>query len=323
MNEPSKGVSWLHRFAALIAVLAFFLAVFGTPAVQSRGRRQAPAANAMRLPAKGTPAAHRGAHSALLKDPLNATPSPLQSPDGPDRAAYKWSVLSVGVLTLILAVWLSRANARRYIKGFGWLAVLGIAGLALLDGNGVLAGHPAAATVAQGVAAETFFCLAVCLALFTRTDWHWGGSGVADLKQPSFRALSVVVAAVLFAEPVLGDFFSAGSFRMAPHLVVGMALFACVLWMLEMVFNEFPAVAGLKIPTVLLAELVGLAFFVGLIAYGIELEARRTAGTHPGLVILSATHAALGTLALAAGLYVTFQAFKHLASLEESSTIAK
>src|SRR5258708_17989509 len=74
----------------------------------------------------------------------------------------------VGLLTIILAVWTWRVEKRR------WLRLLGVAALATVITQGILCGLtvlfflPAAVSSAHAAVAQTFFCIAVAIAAFTR-----------------------------------------------------------------------------------------------------------------------------------------------------------
>src|SRR5947199_1894727 len=76
-----------------------------------------------------------------------------------------------GLLTIILAVWTWRVEKRR------WLRFLGLAALGTVVAQGVLGGMtvlfylPPAVSSAHAALAQTFFCIAVAIALFTGSKW--------------------------------------------------------------------------------------------------------------------------------------------------------
>jgi cytochrome c oxidase assembly protein subunit 15 len=77
----------------------------------------------------------------------------------------------VGLLTIILAVWTWQAEKRR------WLRLLGLAALATVITQGILGGLtvlmflPAPISSAHAAVAQTFFCIAVAIAVFTGARW--------------------------------------------------------------------------------------------------------------------------------------------------------
>ena len=77
----------------------------------------------------------------------------------------------VGFLTIILAVWTWRVDHRR------WMKYLGVTALGLVIAQGVLGGMtvlfylPPAISSAHAALAQTFFCVAVLIAVFTGRRW--------------------------------------------------------------------------------------------------------------------------------------------------------
>src|ERR671934_1543078 len=80
---------------------------------------------------------------------------------------------TVGLLTIILAVWL-------WIAERGWVRWLGVIALAVVVAQGVLGGLtvlfflPPAISTAHAALAEIFFCMTVAIALFTSARWCEG-----------------------------------------------------------------------------------------------------------------------------------------------------
>lgn len=262
---PGGDVSWLHRFAAVVAILGFFGIVLG-----SRGLSAAPDA---RL-------------ALLIRNAAAAS-------------------------AVLLACWIWLSGSATYLKILGSAgAILGVA--AALGASGTWLAGVLAGAAAQPLLGNGFYGVTVSAVLFTRTDWRWDGSKTSDLAAPSFRQLSVLTTAMIFAESVLGAAYEAGAVRLAPHMVLGVATAACALWMLEMALNKFAFLRELKIAAILAGELVLLQIFIGLVTYSMALNARAQARPLPGLAVIGATHAAAAALALAASLFTMFEAFKYL-----------
>jgi hypothetical protein len=77
---------------------------------------------------------------------------------------------TVSILTMVLALWLWRSEPRRWVRRLGALAVVTIIAQAVLGGITVLFYLPVAISVSHACLAQTFFCLTVSMALFTRCD---------------------------------------------------------------------------------------------------------------------------------------------------------
>ena len=82
----------------------------------------------------------------------------------------------VGLLTLGLSVWLWRTEPRRWIRQLGVAALAAVILQGLLGGITVLYFLPTSISVSHAGLAQIFFCLTVCLALFTSAGWHRGGT---------------------------------------------------------------------------------------------------------------------------------------------------
>jgi heme a synthase len=294
MNEASESVSWLHRFAALVACSTFGLIVAGA-LVTSMGAG---------LSVPDWPTAFGSFHFPHMVHGVQF------------EFTHRLIAGSVGLLTVALAVWLSFSKSPRYVKRLGWIAVLAVVAQAVLGGVGVLLDLPVAVTVSHACLAEIFFLLVFSLALFTRTDWRWDVPKTPDVSSPSLRSLAVVTAAAIFVQVVLGALFRYNEFGIAPHIVGGVVVMILVLYVLETALNKFSGVAGLKIAAVLLAVVTGLQFFLGLVAFSMKLNALKATEPMPGMAVMTATHAAVGALVTACALFMVYQAFKYVAPRE-------
>ena len=287
MSETENSVSWLHRFGSLVAVMAFLLYMTGVLA-SSTG------AGLFELSVGGA-----GRLSTI--------------PPNKYVHIFVFLAITVAALTLALALLLWKRNAHRYLKNLGFITIGVFLAFALVMLTPARHMFPTAVSFGYTCGIQIFFCLTVCLALFTRTDWRWDEPKVPDLKSPSMRQILVFTTTAVFVEPLLGEGFRRKALGMAPHLVLGIAVVVCSLWVLEMALTKFPFLRTFKISAVFLAEVVGLQFFFGLISYSMNLNARAASDRLPGLVVMNVTHAAVGALVLATCLFVTCQAFKYFA----------
>jgi hypothetical protein len=287
MSEKENGVSWLHRLGSLVAVMTFLLYMTGVLA-SSTGSNVF-----MR---------HAGTNNH------SSTASP-----GKYTHAFLILAVTVSALTVIFAVWLWKSDSRHYLKNLGTITVGALLAMALVVLGPAHNLFPAAASVVYTFGVQIFFCLTVCLALFTRTDWRWDEPKAPDLASPSLRQVLIFTTTAVFVQAFLGQGFREGAVGIAPHLVLGIAVVVCSLWVLEMALTKFSDLRAFKISAVFLAEMVSLQLFFGIISYSMNLNARAVPGPQPGLTVMNVTHAAVGALVLATSLFVTCQAFKYFA----------
>ena len=108
---------------------------------------------------------------------------------------------SVGLLTIVLAAWLWRADPRRWMKRLGIAALAAVILQGVLGGLTVLFFLPAAISTAHAGLAEIFFCLTVAIASFTSPRWTRGEDCVDD---PMLRRLSTTTAVLIFVQILVG-----------------------------------------------------------------------------------------------------------------------
>jgi heme a synthase len=199
---------------------------------------------------------------------------------------------TVGFLTIVLAVWVWRADPRRWVR---WLAAGALGAVVvqgLLGGLTVLLLLPAPVSIGHAGLAQLFFCLTLALALFTSPGWRAAADPVDD---PMLRRLAAVTTALIYTQILLG-----ATMR---HTGAGMAI------------PDFPLAFGHVIPPVWSAAIaIHFAHRAGaLVVAGAILAAalhvrhhhrRRRELFRPAalLVLLVFTQIALGGLVVVSGL---------------------
>jgi cytochrome c oxidase assembly protein subunit 15 len=108
---------------------------------------------------------------------------------------------TVGFLTIILAVWLWRADDRRWMRTLGLVALGAVIVQGLLGGLTVRYFLPAPVSTAHAGLAEIFFCLTVAIALFTSPGWR-SGLGVVD--DGRLRRLATATTALVYSQIIVG-----------------------------------------------------------------------------------------------------------------------
>ncbi len=124
-----------------------------------------------------------------------------------------------GILTIILAVWTWRVEKRR------WLRYLALAALGTVIAQGILGGItvlfylPPAVSSAHAALAQTFFCIAVAIALFTGKKWIEEQPRVEfDQRRPSLFTLTLLSIFVLYVQLTLGAMFRHHGLSWWPHV---------------------------------------------------------------------------------------------------------
>src|SRR5207302_6887366 len=119
-----------------------------------------------------------------------------------------------------LAFWTWRVEKRR------WLRFLGLAALGIVVAQGVLGGMtvlfylPPVISSAHAALAQTFFCIAVAMALFTARNWVEEQPRIEfDTRKPTLFTLTLLSIFVLYVQLVLGAMYRHHGLSWWPHVV--------------------------------------------------------------------------------------------------------
>ena len=111
----------------------------------------------------------------------------------------------VGALIVIQALWLWRAEPRRWVRTLGWLGLGGVIVQGLLGGLTVLLRLPDAVSVSHAALAQLVFGLTVAIAVARSRGWVLGGPARAiDLEVPALASLAIAAAVSVWLQIVLG-----------------------------------------------------------------------------------------------------------------------
>lgn len=119
--------------------------------------------------------------------------------------SHRLVAATVGLLTLILAIWLGRAEPRLQIRRLGWVALGLVLTQALLGGVGVLLFLPLAISVMHACLAQLFFCVLVAIALMTGPSWR--DRSLSYRRPGEYRHETLfagVAAATVYLQLILG-----------------------------------------------------------------------------------------------------------------------
>ena len=220
----------------------------------------------------------------------------------------------VGLLTIALAIWTWRAERRR------WLRILAVAGVGTVIVQGVLGGLtvlfylPAPISSAHAAVAQTFFCIAVCIAMFTGQQWVEETPQVEiDTRRPSLFTLTLLSIFVLYVQLILGAMFRHKGMSWWPHVVHAAVVAIVLTWTSIRALSVYSRIEAIKKPAILLLSLLitqlclGFAAFLTRVAWGKE-------ALQPELpmVISTVAHVAVGALLLATTVVLAIQAWRHV-----------
>jgi cytochrome c oxidase assembly protein subunit 15 len=219
-----------------------------------------------------------------------------------------------GLLTIVLAVWTWRAEKRR------WLRILGFAALGTVIAQGILGGItvlfylPPAVSSAHAALAQTFFCIAVAMALFTGKKWVEEQPALEfDQRRPSLFTLTLLSIFVLYVQLILGAMFRHHGLSWWPHVVHAVVVSFVLAWTAVRALTVYPQIEAIRRPAIMMLSLVIAQLCLGFTAFLTRVSWGRDA-VQPEfpMVVSTVAHVAVGALLLASTVILALQVWRHV-----------
>jgi heme a synthase len=231
---------------------------------------------------------------------------------------YEWSHRMVAgtlvSLTLGIAIWTLLVERRRWMR---WLAVgafCTVIAQAILGGLTVLFFQPPMVSTAHATVAQTFFCIAIAIALFTGRNWVEEQPGVEfDKRRPSLSTLTVLSIVILYVQLVLGGMFRHHGMSWWPHVLNAVVVTFILAWTAIRAISTYSNVEAVRRPAILMLALLITQLCLGFIAFVTRVAWGRSAA-QPELPMVASTvaHVAVGALLLATTVVLAIQVWRHV-----------
>jgi heme a synthase len=218
----------------------------------------------------------------------------------------------VGMLTIALAVALSRREPRRWVRRLGLVALGAVVAQGLLGGLTVLFFLPIPISVAHATLAQIFFGTVVSLALFSGRWWQSEVPQQEDVGWPPLRKLAVWAVVAIFLQLILGAAFRHKGFGITPHLVGAAIVTVVVFWTAGALRRRFHANRTLRRCSVALHMLLGTQLLLGGAAWWSRLNTRDYPQPMPLTVTLTLAHTVFGALTLAVAILAALISYRIL-----------
>lgn len=227
--------------------------------------------------------------------------------------SHRMIAFFTGTCTLVIAFWTLFVERRRWMKvlAFGALATIIVQGI--LGGVTVLHFLPPAVSTAHAAIAQTFFCIAMAIAIFTGRQWvEESPRPVADTGHPALLVLCFYSIFILYVQLILGAMFRHRGMPWWPHVLNAISVTAILAWtgVRAMRFREIPAVRrlGMLVHSLLLVQiLLGFASFYTRVVLGAD-----AAQPELPMIVSTVAHVAVGALLLATTAVLTIQVWRHV-----------
>jgi heme a synthase len=217
-------------------------------------------------------------------------------------------------LTTSIAGWTLLVERRRWMRMLGLAALGTLLAQAILGGLTVLLLQPPAVSTAHAAVAQTFFCIAVSIAVFTGRKWVEEVPEVElDTRHPSLFTRALLSIFVLYVQLILGGMFRHKGMSWWPHMVHAAVVAVVVTWTAVRALSQYSKIDAVRRPAVtmlslLIAQLcLGFAAFLTRVAWG-----KDAIQPEVPMVISTVAHVAVGALLLATTVVLAIEIWRHV-----------
>jgi cytochrome c oxidase assembly protein subunit 15 len=217
------------------------------------------------------------------------------------------------LLTCGIAIWTLLADRRRWMKALAFGALGTIIAQAVLGGMTVRHFLPPAVSTAHATVAQTFFCIAIAIAVFTGRRWvEEVPQLVSDAGHPSLLTLSLLSICILYVQLILGAMLRHHGMPWWPHVLNAIIVALLLTWTGVRAILQFPRIDAIRRPAVLLLFLLviqlclGFGAFLTRVVWGADAPQPEFS-----MVLATVAHVATGALLLATTAVLTLQVWRH------------
>jgi len=220
----------------------------------------------------------------------------------------------VGLLTIALAVWTWRVEKRRWLRWLALAALGTVIAQGILGGITVLFYLPPAVSSAHAALAQTFFCIAVAIAVFTGRRWvEEQPRTEVDQRRPSLFTLTVLSIFVLYAQLILGAMFRHNGLSWWPHVLHAGVVAIVLSWTAVRAISVYPQVDSVRRPAITMLSLMVAQLCLGFLAFITRVMwGRDAAQPELPMIISTVVHVAVGALLLATTVILAIQVWRHV-----------
>jgi cytochrome c oxidase assembly protein subunit 15 len=216
----------------------------------------------------------------------------------------------VGVLTVVLAAWLWRAEKRQWMRWLGLAALGGVIAQGILGGLTVRTFQLPPVSAAHGTLAQLFFSTLVSIAVFTSAWWQGELPEYEDTGSPRVRTLVFWTLIAVFGQLILGAAFRHKGFGIIPHLVGAVVVTILVFMTAGALKRRFSDVPALRSCARYLHILIGIQLLLGAGAYWSRIYSAGFPQPIAVMVTLTVAHTVTGALMMALTLVTTLITYR-------------
>lgn len=232
---------------------------------------------------------------------------------------HRMVATAVGFLTVLLAIFITLKEDRRWIKKAVWAAVGLVISQGVLGGLTVLFRLPPPISIAHACTAQIFFCLTLCLAVWTSRFWR--ETSIIRTESPPQRAggqannvplhrLGFALVVVAFIQLLLGATLRHTGRALPFHISGGLVVTILAVWFARRVWRDHGDFKALRNTTNLSLLLLVAQLILGTVTFFL-LNHRFEVIPMPFPAIATITaHVALGAMVFGISVIETLLAYR-------------
>jgi cytochrome c oxidase assembly protein subunit 15 len=231
---------------------------------------------------------------------------------------YEWTHRMLAgtlvTLTLTIAIWTLIVERRRWLRYLALGAFCTVIAQAVLGGLTVLYFQPPAVSTAHAAVAQTFFCIAAAIAVFTGRRWIEEQPHVEfDQRRPTLFTLTLLSIFVLYVQLILGGMFRHHGLSWWPHVLNAVLVSFVLAWTAIRALSVYSNIEAVRRPAILMLSLMITQLCLGFTAFLTRVAWGRDA-VQPELpmVVSTVAHVAVGALLLATTVILAIQVWRHV-----------
>ncbi len=225
---------------------------------------------------------------------------------------HRMVATTVGLLTIGMAIWLMRAERRRWLRNLGWIALAAVVAQGVLGGMTVIFMLPKPVSIGHACLAQLFFSTTVAVALFTSESWSRGAHVVDNGGAPPLHWLALAAACCVFVQLALGASARHQAIGILPHVIGALVATGMVLWVSVRVLMRHAGHDALRRSALALLSITFFQVFLGIAAYMSRLATAEAPQPMPIMVGFTVAHVAVGALTLASSVVLAIQVLRHV-----------
>ena len=249
---------------------------------------------------------------------------PLSSLQGGDFFEFSHRAVAggLGIFVLVLAVLLWAKESRKWLRWLGIVAVLGVAVQAILGGQVVIRLLHYWLPVIHACFAQVVFGAVVGIAVFTSKWWVSERPQLEDNGSPSIHSLTMLNAAVIYVQVILGAGFRHKEIPVWPHIAGALVVLGIVTWTAVALRKRFGQSRELSKARIFLHAIFGTQFLLGFAAYWSRISTAEAPQPMPVMVTLTVIHTVVGAVLFAFSILVALMCYRLVARGREAVATA-